>query len=190
MWPNKHMLKKAVSSSTLLAVLLAGVFFLLMFVLINGNWIGTGRLMEITGGVNILDFEFAYGAEEAYAHLNALGAEGRAFYQSRVLPLDFFFPLGYAAFYFCVIAYLLRRNEKMGWRWLLVLPPLAMLMDFAENAAILVMLARFPAAAPVGAVCAGVVSTLKYLLMLGNITAILILLGMLMRGRRKGQTSV
>lgn len=153
-------------------MLVLAALFLAMTLLINGSWIGTGRLTEITGGVNILDFETGYTPEAALDHLDRMGEAGRSHYRSTILPLDFAFPLSYALLYAGVIAYLLKgRSGRL--RWLLCLPALTMLLDYAENLCILAMLHAFPLAAPAAARAASALTACKFFAIGLNVAAML-----------------
>jgi hypothetical protein len=124
---------------------LSAAIFACMYALINLSGVGMAGLLKITGGAGILDFEFGYGQKKAYEMLNALGAEGRAFYLAMLFPLDYLFPFSYMLFYGGSIALLLKHsalNEKFG--FILVAPALAMLSDWTENVGIIAMLRDFP----------------------------------------------
>ena len=149
------------------AVLFA-VLFAALYALVNFSRVGVSGLLEITGGANILDFEIGYSYEKAFAMLTALGAEGRLFYQTKMLPMDFFVPVTYMLCFAGFIALLLRQAwPERAWgsaseqapgkvperilgkalrycRYLLFVPVVAMLSDWAENIGILVMLHSYP----------------------------------------------
>ena len=125
-------------------VALAALFGAL-YALINRSAIGVAGLLRITGGASILDFEFGYGYEKAYGMLLALGPEGRAFYLTRILPLDFLFPISYMLSYASLIALLAKyANPPKPCRYLLLVPVLAMLCDWAENIGAVAMLNGYP----------------------------------------------
>lgn len=142
-----RLLKKSVEKASLLQAALATVAYAIMNVVINFSAVGVAGLLKITGGASILDFEFGYSAEKAYQMLTALGVEGRAFYLSRIIPLDFPFPAAYMLFFFCWTAFLLKKinSNKLFLNLFLLLPVLAMLFDWAENVCIIVMLKQYPA---------------------------------------------
>ena len=173
--------------------MIATVFFVLMFGLINYSGIGVAGLLKITGGANILDFEFGYSTARAYSVFESLGNEGRAFYLARILPLDFVFPLSYMAFYFAWIALLQRHvfgHQKMV-SSLLLIPIFAMLFDWAENLGVLMMLHRYPTV--LGGVCAvsSAMTILKFvgtMLSIGTIAALLIMVLMKRMRRNRVQT--
>jgi hypothetical protein len=121
------------------------VLFAFLYILINYSGVGVAALLEITGGANILDFEFGYNKDEAYKILTALNEDGRRFYLTRILPIDFPFPFAYMLFYAGWIAFLLKYTTEKTWcKCLLFIPLLAMLSDWIENIGIITMLVNFP----------------------------------------------
>ena len=121
------------------------VLFAFLYILINFSGVGVAALLEITGGANILDFEFGYSKDEAYQMLTALNENGRTFYLTRILPIDFPFPFAYMLFYAGWIALLLKHTRAKTWcTYLLFIPLLAMLSDWIENIGIITMLVNFP----------------------------------------------
>lgn len=135
-----------IDKASIPGVITAGATFLILLLLINGGW-GVAELLRMTGGVNILDFSFGYSAQEAYAQLDAMGEAGRAFYRTRIIPLDFPFPAAYALFYMSAMGFLLKGQGLGAKRYttaLLSVPLVAMLADWAENICILSMLNAYP----------------------------------------------
>lgn len=129
------------------AACIAFLVFLCMNFLINGNYVGVGKLLEITGGHSILDMELmGYSSEKAYNILGALGEAGRTFYMRYIIPLDFPFPLSYGVFYFItltVIAKSLFRNMKRPWLFGMI-GAFATFFDWLENVAIIILLHNYP----------------------------------------------
>lgn len=105
------------------------------------------RLVGLGGG-QPFDVRFTgYGHAEAVDFLRALGAEGRAFYDTVQLRLDTAFPI----LYFVALSWLLA--AILGWAGVgaparvlvaIVVVAVPTLLDFAENAAIRDMLRRAP----------------------------------------------
>ncbi len=127
------------------------LFFLGMLFLINGSFIGTAKLMEVTGGQNILDMEFeGYSVEKAYTILDALGEEGRAFNMKYIIPLDIIFPLSYGLFYFMALSLIAKHLfTKMKRFWLIGLVGfVGTLFDLAENIAVFRLLQNYPLKLP------------------------------------------
>jgi len=133
---KKAMWKKAI---------LFTILFMAFYVLINFSGIGVAGLLKITGGANILDFEFGFTYEKAVDMLTALGTEGRAFYLAKILPLDFPFPFTYMLFFVGLISLLVKHTFcRKPFQFLLFIPVLTMLFDWIENIGIIVMLNNYP----------------------------------------------
>lgn len=124
----------------------SGILFSIIFFLINGSFVGVGKLLKITGGVNILDFSFGYSVSRAYDILMRMGVEGRSYYLTYILPMDFIFPILGGLFYFMVISFLLKLIPiKYDTYYNLILIPLAgTFCDITENLCIILMLLNYP----------------------------------------------
>ena len=119
--------------------------FVLFNTLINFSSFGVPGLLEITGGPNILDFEFCYDYEAAYKILTGLGIRGREFYLARIVPIDIFYPLSYMLIFTVWIALLLKHLKiSSKFTYLLCAPPFAMIFDWIENIGIIIMLKKYP----------------------------------------------
>ena len=168
------------------------IIFTLLFVVflavINYSAIGVAGLLRITGGANILDFEFGYTHEEATNMLTALGAEERAFYLTRIVPLDYPFPFTYMLFYAGFISLLIKhtkQKEQLG--YLLFVPVLAMLCDWMENIGIIAMLNSYPNVPEWSVSLASIMGMLKTIFTIGSLAIIvgLLILFAYVRLRRK-----
>jgi len=125
--------------------LLFTALFAVFYILINYTDVGVAGLLQITNGANVLDFEFGYTATRAYDLLSALGNDGRSFYITKLLPLDFPFPFTYMLCYFGWIALMGKYTiHKSAVKLLLTVPVLAMLFDWIENIGIFAMLKNYP----------------------------------------------
>lgn len=169
--------------------LLGTLFFAAMFVLINASAWGVAGLLRITGGHTILDFARGYSADKAYAMLTALGEAGRAFYRTRILPIDFVFPLSYMLCYAGWTALLLKHVAPKGRAaWLLAVPVLAMACDWAENIGILAMLRGYPALPPWAVTAGSVFGVLKFGFIVASVAVIAVLLVLFLWRKRKAGT--
>lgn len=141
-----RLLKRLIEKASLLKVILSTIAFAIMYTVINYSPIGVAGLLKITDGAKILDFEFGYSIEKAYQMLTLLGNEGRYFYLTRILPLDFPFPMASMLFYFYLTSYLLKKIDggKSLLNLVLLFPVLCMLFDWMENICIIVMLKQYP----------------------------------------------
>ena len=171
-----RLLSGIIKKATWKTAALFAVLFAAFYVWVNYSQTGVAGLLGITGGANILDFEFGYTYEKAYNMLTALGAEGRSFYLTRILPMDFPFPFVYMLFFAGLIALLLKHlKPKEICRYLLIIPVLTMLFDWTENIGIITLLNTYPGM-PVWAVStASIAGMLKTVFLIGSIAVIGIL---------------
>jgi len=172
--------QKVIWKIALLFAFLFGVFYLL----INFSGFGVAGLLEVTGGASILDFEFGFTYEKALAMLGALGADGRSFYLTKIIPLDFLFPLSYMLCYSSLIALLLKYTSlrKPG-IYLLMFPVLGMLCDWTENIGIIVMLNSYPNLHEWVVSLTSTAGIIKAVLSVGNLLIIAMLLLLALRKR-------
>ena len=169
----KHITEKI----TLKKALLCTAVFAAFFILINYTEVGVAGLMKITNGANILDFKFGYSTAEAHNMITALGEQGRAFYLTKIIPIDFPFPLAYMLCYAGWIALLVKHVAPLGpAKLLLTLPLLAMLSDWAENIGIIFILTCYPDIPENAVVLASTSGILKNLFTQGSIITIIVLL--------------
>jgi hypothetical protein len=108
--------------------------------------------------------------------LTAMGSEGRAFYLTLLLPMDFPCPVIYMLCFFWLIALLLKfaaLNNPV--EYILTVPVLAMLFDWIENIGIIVMLNSYPNLPEWAATLASVSGMLKMTCFAGSIMTIVIL---------------
>ena len=151
-------------SSSGRAVLLSLAFFIVSAALINGRPFGLAAVEEITGGAGILDMAFTYTPVQAYVMLAALGDAGRAFYLTRIVPLDLVFPAAYTLFFTVAISWLLTRwlPAESPWVRLNVVPLVAGVADYCENIGVVAMLLAYPAELYGGAAITAVFSPIKF----------------------------
>lgn len=147
--------------------------FVAFYILINYSGTGVAGLLKITGGANILDFEFGYNQEEAYQMLTALGTDGRSFYLTKILPLDFPFPFVYMLCFAGWIALLIKHATHKDWyKFLLLIPALTMLFDWMENVGVIAMLNGYPELPVWSVLLASISGMLKTVFTIGNVIVI------------------
>lgn len=157
------------------AILFTMLFFA-FFILINYSGVGVKGLLDISSGSNILDFEFGFNYGKAHKILAALGDEGRTFYLTKIMPLDFPFPFTYMLFYLGWIALLLKHlRPRKQYKYLLFMPILAMLFDWVENIGIITMLLYYPNIPSWAVLLASIFGMLKTIFTIGSIAIIGIL---------------
>ncbi|MDL2294422.1 hypothetical protein LJC60_07315, partial [Ruminococcaceae bacterium OttesenSCG-928-D13] len=162
------------------------VFFIAMYVLINNTAVGVAGLLQITGGASILDFEFGFTADQALDMLTALGKQGRSFYLTRIIPIDFIFPLSYMLCYAGWIALLVKHISPKGHlKLLLLVPILAMLFDWGENMGIIFMLVKYPLLPKWVVISASTAGILKMICIVASVAAIVALFIVLFFKRKK-----
>ncbi|TMV04799.1 hypothetical protein FGK63_17090 [Ruegeria sediminis] len=117
------------------------LILLALYAIVFGTILVTlGQLQEVTGGYGILDFDRGYSPERVNEVLGSYGPEGMALYR-RILFLDIFNPALYALIVACLTCLLWKDR---GPRWLALVPLLAALGDYLENAALFLMARAFP----------------------------------------------
>lgn len=105
------------------------------------------HIQQLAGGLKPFDllpqgYDFAY----AISFLESIKDEGRNFYLSRQIPLDLIYP-GLFAFAFATLwLWILDKAPacSKAWRWGALLPILAGIADYIENALIVAMLYSYP----------------------------------------------
>ncbi len=105
------------------------------------------KLMQYTGGLPLFDMSpLGYSYSDALALLAALGEEGRSVYVSIQLVLDLFYPILFALCYSALLQWLTTVGKLSNrlWSYLIVLPMLVCLFDYAENIGIWFMLTDYP----------------------------------------------
>ncbi len=123
----------------LLSVILFGIF--LIWVLPQE----AQRSQIMTGDASAPDTQFWYSADDLYATAEAFGEEGRSYYIRSRFTFDIVWPLAYWFFLTAALAFWLRHAPKRSpWRQLVILPTIAMFLDFGENITASLVMARFP----------------------------------------------
>ena len=97
-------------------------------------------------GGTLLDIRPSFSEAEVYERLEAYGEEGRSVYSFRNVTVDAVLPLSLLPFLFLFMLEALKTLHlgRLPRALLLSLPIAYVVFDFAENAAVLVLLVRFP----------------------------------------------
>ncbi len=184
-------MERFIEKITTRKALILTAFFAAALFLINYSGAGVAGLLKITNGANILDFEFGYSSAQANSIVTALGEQGRLFYLTKIIPIDFVFPVTYMLMYAGWIARLSKNvlPVKQAKR-LLILPLLAMLFDWLENIGIIFILTQYPSM-PDGAVAlASTAGMIKFAFTLCSMVTIVVLFVVsLLRRRSKIETA-
>jgi hypothetical protein len=120
--------------------------------------LGTGR-SDLPGG------QLWYSADQAYAAIDAVGAGGRAWFAA-FLAIDMLFAPLYTLLYATMIGAATARlfpHSRLAAR-LCLLPLLAGICDYAENAGLLALLAAYPHRLPELTAAAALATTAKWVL--------------------------
>lgn len=112
-----------------------------------------GSLVDFTratGGGVLLDLKPSFSEAGVYQRLASYGAAGRDNYAFRNLTVDVLLPLSLLPFLFLLMRYALARLAlpRAARAGLLALPLAYVAFDLAENASVLLLLARFPERLP------------------------------------------
>jgi len=132
--------------ATLRNLVLSFILWIVVLILIYGRPFGIAQLQAITAGATILDMTFTTSPQQVYAVLDALGAAGRSFDLTRIVPLDLVFPFTYGLFLALGISWGLSRLLPEGSPWLLLnlAPVIAAAADYCENAGVITLLLSYP----------------------------------------------
>ena len=137
-----HSLKKLASGKTviMLFIITMSVYLLMLFYTIP---------MVESFAPNTVLFDLSpsgYSYQHAITLLEELGNEGRQFYLSRQLPLDFIYPGLFAISYTLLLIWLFSKSFKDTSKiyYLAFIPALGGLFDYLENIYIISMLNAFP----------------------------------------------
>lgn len=93
------------------------------------------QVKYISRETGVLVLQLGNSVENILQTMNALGDNGRRYYLTRFLIVDYFYAIVYAAFYFCSILLLLCKNgiRKKSVYNLCLFPIIGMLFDWLEN---------------------------------------------------------
>lgn len=132
---------------------LIGVRILLLFIATNLVYgfmlvVTIPKTMAHAGGMKLLDMmPLGYNTAYVVELMTKLGEAGRKSYLYYQIPVDFVYPFLFGLSYSLLLAYLLRRLQKLD-TWMIyfcLLPILAGLADYLENFGIVYLLSTFPA---------------------------------------------
>ena len=120
------------------------ILLIVILVFMERGPFGSGKLRELSGGTGMLDMQFGYGADQAYAMLGKIGGTGRQLY-TKLLSLDFLFALVYMVLQSLLITALLKKaNLNDRFTKLNLLPLVRSALDVAENCLLLFLIISFP----------------------------------------------
>jgi hypothetical protein len=138
----KTLIKKILKGKVVLLffIISSSLYFLMLFVTIP-------HLNKITSGIRILDMMPAgYDSDYVVQLMEALGETGRHYYLYTQIPIDLVFPFFFAISNSLIMAWFLKKLDKLDTRWFYVcyLPLFAGFFDYAENFSIISILNNYP----------------------------------------------
>ena len=170
----KHLSERLISLSKGWVALVAVVVFLLFSALVlpGQSAQSTARL----GGAAQPDTSLVYSPDDLYRMAEAFGPAGRAAYIEARLTFDVIWPLVYAFFLITTISWLAARAFRSGspWRLLNLVPVLGIALDFLENGASVIVMARYPLNTPVIDLLAPIFTFTKWVFVGGSFVVLLV----------------
>lgn len=154
--------------------LLATVIFMLFTALVLPRQAAEAE--RVTGGAGSPDTSFWYTPTELYQIAEAYGQAGRQAYLKARWTFDLVWPVVYTAFLSLAISWVYRRAFAAESRWQLanLVPIAGMLLDYLENSATSLVMARYPALTPGIAHLAPLFTLTKWVFVNGSFVLLLI----------------
>lgn len=138
---------------------------------------GAQKLEKLSGKpVEILDLQFGFTVEKAQAILSSYSSSALQAAATFLIWADTVYPLIYGLLLSMLLAYLYSKGRR---QYVVLLPWLAVLVDFAENAGLYKVLTTFPNAAPGWIQYAAVCNAMKWILL--GLTGLILVFGSLQR---------
>jgi hypothetical protein len=138
----RHLIERNLSGKrVLLMLIVTNVIYVIMLT------ITIPRVMSFAGGMKILDMmPTGYSHDYVNTLLTTLGGEGRHAYLYNQLPLDALYPFMCGTSYCLLLAYVLRKLNKLEGSlfYLCLIPVFSGLFDCGENIGIVTMLTSYP----------------------------------------------
>lgn len=141
---------------------------------------GQTAQMDVYGAdVGSPDLSLTYSTADLYAMAEAYGPEGRAAYVRARLTFDVIWPVVYTVFLVTAIGWLARRAFAADslWQRANLIPLVAALFDYLENATTSLVMARYPAQTPVVDVLATLFTPIKWLFVVAGFVLLLMCVG-------------
>ncbi|MDD5362540.1 MAG: hypothetical protein PHN88_10440 [Ignavibacteria bacterium] len=137
---------RSISNIKSMLILLSMTLMLMFAVNILKLPVGVQKINETAQGVGILDMRIFYDSQTAYHLLDDIGYKGRHDYLNMLIFFDFIFPLIYSITLAVILNILLGKIfiGRSAIIRLSLLPFLAGLFDYLENASIITMILYYP----------------------------------------------
>jgi len=135
------------------------------------------------------DMSFFYSPNDLYQMAKAYGPDGRAAYIRARWTFDVVWPLVYTCFLATSISWVMARAFPAESRWQIanLAPVLGALLDYLENTATSLVMARYPLSTPVVGFLAPFFTFFKWVFVNGSFVLLLIGLVLAALRRRKGK---
>lgn len=125
------------------------------------------------GDIKPLDLHFAYGPDQVYEYLAALGAKGRSAYSTMLLTSDLVFPVIYSMTMAIALRLVLRKSRPRASLSLCLFPFTIILADWFENLSLVLVTRKYPQQADVIAGYASIFTSLKWILIMLTVLILL-----------------
>ncbi|WP_430815549.1 hypothetical protein [Carboxylicivirga sp. RSCT41] len=105
------------------------------------------KTMDYSNGLKLLDMmPGGYDMDYVVELFSSLGEEGREFYLTKQIPVDFIYPVLFGLSYCLLLGYFLKKLNtlKSPLRYLCLIPLIAGISDYIENIGIITMLNSYP----------------------------------------------
>lgn len=154
--------------------LIALIIFLLFTALVLPRQASTAA--SNTGDEWTPDLSFYYTGDQLYQLAQAYGEEGRAAYIHARFTFDLVWPLVYMVFLTTGISWLFRRAFAAHsiWQFTNLAPLFGMVLDYLENIATSLVMARYPSPTGVIAALAPIFTMVKWILVGGSFVLFLV----------------
>ena len=154
--------------------LLATVVFILFTALVLPRQAAEAEIAS--GGAGSPDTSFWYTPDDLYRMAEAYGPAGRQAYIKARWTFDLVWPVVYTVFLRLTIGWVYRRASTAESRWQLanLVPVASMLLDYLENSATSLVMARYPALTPGIAHLAPLFTLIKWVFVNGSFVLLLI----------------
>jgi len=164
------------------------LLFLALYIFFSGYILKNAELKidELAGKqVGVIDLTFGFHPQKTLDMVASYGDAARDYYSKIEMTADLAYPIVYA-FLFSIILTLIYRNSSLA--WVSILPFVNMILDYSENAFIIILLNSFPQQSFALAVLCEIFKLLKWVLL--TFIVLLIVFGLISKFFNRKKTSV
>ncbi len=166
-----HWLKKAAQGWLALLGLVIFAAFMIFVLPMQAQ-----QAEESSGGAGSPDTALFYSPQTLYDFAESYGPEGRRAYIQARLTFDMIWPLVYCLFLTTSLGWVFQRGfpEESPWQIARLAPIMGLSMDYFENIATVIVMARYPQRTPLAAGLAVIFTPLKWLFVGGSFLLLMI----------------